>query len=36
MGNEGIDIAILFPTRSLYAPARNDIELNFAAAIAAA
>lgn len=36
MDNEGIDVAVLFPTRGLYALASDDIEPDFAAAIAAA
>lgn len=34
MDNEGIDVAVLFPTRGLYALASNDIDPDFAAAIA--
>ena len=36
MDNEGIDVAVLFPTRGLYALASNDIDPGFAAAIARA
>jgi predicted TIM-barrel fold metal-dependent hydrolase len=34
MDTEGIDVAVLFPTRGLYALASNEIEPDFAAAIA--
>ena len=36
MDREGIDVAVLFPTRGLYALASDDIEPDFAAAIARA
>jgi len=36
MDREGIDVAVLFPTRGLYALARDDLEPRFAQAIARA
>ncbi len=36
MDNEGIDVAVLFPTRGLYALASDEIEPDFAAAISRA
>ena len=36
MDTEGIDVAVLFPTRGLYALATDDLEPNLAAAIARA
>lgn len=36
MDTEGIDVAVLFPTRGLYALAKNDLDPNLAAAISRA
>ncbi len=36
LDNEGIDVAVLFPTRGLYALARDDLDPDLAAAIARA